>query len=87
MKATLLCFMPVAGWAVYQETELYKIRNDDSYLEEILQSADSLSSNDRGDKGQGVSRDQFMKQFNSKMNAEESAVKKRLEEEAYAALK
>ena len=26
MKATLLCFMPVAGWAVYQETELYKIR-------------------------------------------------------------
>ena len=65
----------------------FHYRNDDSYLEEILQSADSLSSNDRGDKGQGVSRDQFMKQFNSKMNAEESAVKKRLEEEAYAALK
>ena len=26
LKATLLCFVPVTAWAVYQETELFKIR-------------------------------------------------------------
>jgi hypothetical protein len=26
MKATMLCFTPVVAWAVYQETELHKIK-------------------------------------------------------------
>jgi hypothetical protein len=37
--------------------------------------------------GSGIPRAQFTKQYNEKMTADESKIKKRLEDEAYAALK
>ncbi|KAL5263568.1 hypothetical protein ACHWQZ_G008814 [Mnemiopsis leidyi] len=84
LKATLLCFVPVTAWAVYQETELFKIRNDDSYLDEILKSSDPLNSESQS---QGMSRSQFTQQYNDRLMANDSRVRKRLEDEAYNALK
>ena len=57
-------------------------RNDDSYLDEILKSTDPLSS-----EGQSISKSQFTQQYNDKLMANDSRVRKRLEEEAYNALK
>jgi len=86
MKATLLCFLPVGSWAVYQETELYKIRTDDSYLDEILKGSEAMTQ-PGAPQNTGMTKQQFQAQYSDKINTEESRVKKRLEEEAYAALK
>lgn len=78
LKCFTLCFIPVGAWGAYQEIELHKIRTDDSYLDAILKSSDTLMK-------QGDTRNQFVQTFINKKN-DDSRLKSGLEKEAYAAI-